>query len=120
MTIGAPGWIYFPMRHTRFERSGGAVRHFVEFFAWVPRSSTPFVPTGDVPWTLLWMPFEVVGSDVFMIGTGNPLATSDADEPPPVPVHNIARLRMNAEGEIEWTIAGASPQRGISRPIDPR
>jgi hypothetical protein len=116
MTMGGPGWVYLPTRHTRIETSRSTeVRHFIEFFVWIPRSSRydPLI-ANNAAWTLQWMLCEVVGMEFVALAAGAPLATSEGDQPSIRPeVHDLARIRMNAAGEVEWIAQGAFPSRGV-------
>lgn len=114
MTMGGPGWVYLPTRHTPLEVSHPVAvrRHFIEFFTWMP----PFL---DQPWSLVWSVYEVVGGEALPVhGQGNlvttVLATIAAAQPPAsFAVEDVARIRVNADGEAEWVVSGANPRSAV-------
>ena len=113
MLAGGVGWTFLPVRHVELAacRPSGAVRHFIEFFAWSPDE------TSDQPgWKLGWMVFEVVGAELLAVTSEPNLLTSPS--PPPAAALNvdrIAQVRCAENGEAEWTIL-TSPARSAVIP----
>jgi hypothetical protein len=106
MTMGGPGWMFLPIRHTQLDvsRPVAVRRHFIEFFMWVPY-------VDQAGWTLWWSAYEVVGADAVW-ARGDGILTA-AHTPPSVAVGDVARIRVNADGEAEWVVLGANPRSGL-------
>ena len=107
MTIGGLGFVYLPARHTQLDvsRPVATRRHFIEFFTWIPFPGQP--------WMLVWSLYEVVGADTLAVSgqSGLIVLTTVAAAQPPASfaVEEMARIRMNADGEAEWVVSGANP-----------
>ena len=86
-----------------------ARRHFLEVFLWMPRMDA------DQGWALTWYVGEVVGLDIKGVPIDARNATlAVADQPQPsIDVHKLARLSINANGEVEWIIDGREPGRRV-------
>lgn len=115
MTIGGPGVVFLPTRHTQVDvyRPVTVRRHFIEFFTWIP----PFL---DQPWSLVWSVYEVAGAEAIAVrGEGGVLVTSvlttiaAAQPPASFAVEDVARIRVNTDGEAEWVVSGANPRSRV-------
>lgn len=105
-----PGDVFQSIEHTRLDvPHSSARRHFLEVFLWMPRMDA------DQGWALIWYVSEVVGLDIRSVPIDARNATlAVADQPQPsIEVHKLARLSINANGEVEWIIDGREPGRGI-------
>jgi hypothetical protein len=114
MLVGGVGWTFLPVRHVELAacRPAGAVRHFIEFFAWSPDE------TSDQPaWKLGWMVFEIVGADLLAV-TSEPNLLASSSPPPAgaLDVDRIAQVRCAENGEAEWAIL-TSPARSAVIPM---
>jgi hypothetical protein len=102
---------FLPVEHSELT-AGPALstrRHFIEFFIWLP--SQPNL-TGQT-WTLMWRVFEVVRNDLVGV-TSAPLLTVSAAQPPTdssIDVHEMARVRVNEQGHVEWAVLKGPNQR---------
>jgi hypothetical protein len=109
--LGGPGWVFLPARHTQFDVTVPVTtrRHFVEFFFWAPAS------VADRPaWALHWWIHEVKGVEVFTVDSGGVIATVEGTRPPAAfAIDDIAALRLNADGQVEWIVPGPNPRGGI-------
>jgi hypothetical protein len=113
MTMGGVGFVYLPIRHTWLDvsRPVAARRHFIEFFTWIPFPGQP--------WSLVWSVYEVVGSHTNAVeGQGGfittVVATVAAPQPPaPFAVEDVARIRVTADGEVEWLVSGPNALSGV-------
>jgi len=108
--LSGAGWVFLSTRYTQVDvvRPVETRRHFIEYFAWLPpRSSQP-------RWTLVWLPYEIVGLDVSAIMRGGiDVATAAQPSTDPALADRI-RIRVNSEGEAEWTTdEQPSPRGGI-------
>jgi hypothetical protein len=108
---GGPGWQFLPTRHTPLDVSKPIAtrRHFIEFFVWIPdKASDPPV------WRLQRSLFEVVGLEfVHVLGDGR-LATIAAATPSTSSDDRVlARLQVNADGEVEEVVSGESPRTRV-------
>ncbi len=113
--LSGAGWVFLSTRHTPVEvtRPVETRRHFIEYFVWIPpRSSQP-------AWTLAWLPYEIVGLDISAVMHGG-VAVASATQPSTDPAFaERIHIRVNSEGEAEWTTdekpasrGGAIPMRG--------
>jgi hypothetical protein len=104
-----PGVVFPSIEHTRLEIPETSVRrHFLQVFLWMPRMDA------DEGWALIWYVGEVVGLDVKGVPIGVQQATLVlADQPASIDVHKLARLAVNADGDVEWIITGLQPGRGV-------
>jgi hypothetical protein len=112
VTSGLPGAVPLPVQYTPLEVSQPmrARRHFIQSFIWVPDD-----PVKPWAWSLGWALGEVVGAEFHMITGERSLVVVSAPEPPaPYDVASLAHVRVNADGEAEWIIAGsANPRRAV-------
>jgi hypothetical protein len=110
--IVPPGAVLLPIRHTPLvvTRPIGARRDFFQWFHWTPdRNVNPS------SWTLAWTLCEVAGDGwVGFAGETNLLVVNGPTPPASFDVSNLVRLRVSANGEAEFTIAGgASPRTEV-------
>jgi hypothetical protein len=119
MTGGLPGMVPRPIRYTPLDvtRPVPARRHFIQFFIWVPD-----VPGKPSSWSLGWSLSEVVGGQYVPItGERSLVIVIGAEPPATVDEVSLAQVRVNANGEAEWVIAGSSnPRSGIVPWKEPR
>lgn len=111
MTLGGPGWVNLPIRHSYADvtRPTETRRHFVEFFVWIP-----FRELERPTWRLFWFIYEVVGVEAFQVTLGpSLLIASDQQPSATVSIDNIARIRVNANGEAEQVVGGDRPRTSI-------
>jgi hypothetical protein len=110
--IVPPGAVLLPIRHTPLvvTRPIGARRDFFQWFHW-----TPDRKVNPSSWTLAWTLCEVAGDGwVGFAGETNLLVVNGPTPPASFDVSNLVRLRVNANGEAEFTIAsGASPRTEV-------
>ena len=107
MTGLLPGAVSMPMRYTPLDVSRPVVvrRHFLQWFVWVPD-----VPAAPSTWSLGWILHEVVGGQFTIITGERSLAIVAGAEPPAsYDAARLAHVRVNADGEAEWVIAGSTP-----------
>lgn len=110
VSFEGPGDIFQSIEHTRLDvLQTAARRHFLQVFLWMPRMDD------DRGWALIWYVAEIVGLDVKSVSIGSQHATLVvADEPQAaIDVHKLARLEINAGGEVEWIVTGREPGRGV-------
>ncbi len=113
MMLLPPGIAFLPTRYTplNITRPTAARRPFFQWFAWMP--DTTVNPSS---WTLRWTLSEAVSdrwspltSEVLTVVKGAGRPTSD--------VSKFVRLRVNANGEAEFTITGdATPRTEVIPP----
>jgi hypothetical protein len=119
MTGLLPGAVSMPMRYTPLDvsRPVAVRRHFLQWFVWVPD-----VPAAPSTWSLGWILHEVVGGQFTTITGERSLAIVSAAEPPAsYDLARLAHVRVNADGEAEWVIAGSTNPRSAVVPWkDPR
>lgn len=111
--LGGPGWVTLPIRHSFADvtRPTKTRRHFVEFFMWVPVREL-----GQPSWRLQWFIYEVVGVEAFEVALGPSLLLESDQQPSSrVAIDDIARIRVNANGEAEQVIGGDNPRTSIIR-----
>jgi hypothetical protein len=98
---------YTPLDVTR---PAGTRRHFLQWFQWMPDASA-----NPLSWTLSWALSEVVGDEWIMITFDKSLAVSKGPTTlESQDLTNLVRLRVNANGEAEFTIpGGASPRTEV-------
>lgn len=111
MTMGGLGWVFLPIRHTQLDVSRPVMvrRHFIEFFIWMPATVSD-----QALWTLWWSVFEVVGADTLAVPGEGMLTTITAAQPPTsFAIEDVARIRVNADGEAEWVVLGANFRGGV-------
>lgn len=94
---------YTPLEVTRPHRTR---RHFFQWFYW---TREPALPSS---WTLGWTLSEVVHDRWVVITSEKSLLVAQSSAPlTPAELGNLVRLRVNANGEAEFSIAaGASPR----------
>jgi hypothetical protein len=118
-TGGLPGMVPRPIRYTPLDviRPVAARRHFIQFFIWLPDA-----PGRPSSWSLGWSLSEVVGGQYVPITGERSLVTVMGAQPPvTVDEAGLALVRVNANGEAEWVIAGSTnPRSGIVPWKDPR
>jgi len=110
-TLGGPGWVNLPIRYSYADvtRPTETRRHFVELFMWVPSREL-----GQPTWRLAWFIYEVVGVEAFEVALGpSVIIESDQQPSPNVAIDNIARIRVNANGEAEQVIGGDNPRTSV-------
>lgn len=116
--LGGPGLVFLPIRHTQLEvsRPAPARRDFIEFFLWVPH------PVSDrSEWALRWIVYEIVGAETLMVALDGALANVRAAQPPVSAAdEEMARLRVNANGEAEWVVLGTNPRTAVIPPAGSR
>jgi hypothetical protein len=118
LTIGGPGGAFLPARHTPLDVSRPVPirRHFIEFFVWMPQTVSD-----QRSWSLWWAAKEIVGTETLDVPGAGILVTLTATQPPlSVTVEDIARIRVNAEGEAEWAVSGPNPHGGVIPYTGPR
>lgn len=107
MMLLPPGIAFLPIEYTPLNvtRPTAARRHFFQWFVWMP--DTTVSPSS---WTLRWTLSEVVGDgwyplihEVLAVVKGATRPTSDPSK--------LVRLRVNANGEAEFTITGDGTPR---------
>jgi len=111
MPMGGVGWVFLPIRYTQLDvtRPVAARRHFIEFFFWMPIDSLE-----PAKWALLWSAYEVVGAETRAVSDVGTLAIITAAEPPAsLGIEDAARIRVNAEGDVEWAVSGAHARDGV-------
>jgi hypothetical protein len=105
-----PGGVFSSIEHTTLEvPQTSARRHFLEVFFWTPRLDA------DSGWALMWYVGEIVGLDIKGVPISGQQATlALADQPQAsIDARKLVRLAVNVDGEVEWTITGLQPGRGI-------
>ena len=104
-----PGAVGLPIQHTTLAVSKpiAARRHFFRWFYWMPDTTA-----NPASWTLGWTLSEVAGDRwIWLAGENNLLVVNGPTPPASYDVSNLVRLRVNADGEAEFTIAsGTSPR----------
>lgn len=104
-----PGAAFLPIQYTPLAvtRPSVARRHFFQWLGWMP--DTTVNPSS---WTLVWQLSEVVGDQWILIAHEKSLVVVNGSRPPASnDVMNLVRLRVNANGEAEFTIAGGNEPR---------
>jgi hypothetical protein len=102
------GAVSLPIQYTPLDVTRPAVarRHFFEWFIWTPDTSAR--PSA---WKLLWALSEVV-EDQWILVTYETLSVVDgATRPASTDVSKLVRLRVNANGEAEFSIVGGNSPR---------
>jgi hypothetical protein len=109
--LGGAGWVFLPFRHTTIDmpRSGAVKRHFIEMPWWMPDA-----PAAPSSWTLMWVVVEIVGLEGRMIA-GHPAVAIVPGAVPPtaVDLDSMARLQVNAAGDVERYVA-SGPNTGVT------
>lgn len=114
-----PGWVPLPWRHTPVDvtRPVPGRRHFFQMYGW-------WRNPGDSPslWRLGWLLGEVVGGDFVTVKMDPGITTAtDARPPMAVDVDRLARVLVNAAGDVEWNIgSGETLRRGAVPARDPK
>lgn len=114
-----PGWVPLPWRYTPVDvtRPAPGRRHFLQMYAWWrnPQDS-PSV------WRLGWLLGEAVDGDFVTVKMDPSLTTATGARPPmAVDVDSLARVLVNAAGDVEWNIgSGDALRRGIVPMRDPK
>jgi len=104
-----PEAIVLPIRYTplNVSRPVSLRRHFLQFFQWTPDESA-----NPSSWTLTWALSEVVGDQWLMITYEASLAVVNGPGRPDArDMSNFVRLRVNANGEAEFSITGGTRPR---------
>lgn len=100
---------FLPIQYTPLDvtRPVAARRHFFQWFTWTPDETAD--PSS---WTLGWQLFEVAGEHLlFFTGEGNLAVVTARAWPASYDVTSLVQLRVNANGEAEFTIRGGSSPR---------
>jgi hypothetical protein len=96
--------VCLPFQYTTLDvtRPVATRRHFFQWFGWRPdRSPNP------ASWTLGWILSEVVGDRWITITGEKSLVVVNGPAPPAsYRLANLVRLRVDASGEAEFSIAG--------------
>jgi hypothetical protein len=106
--------VFLPIRHTQLEVSNpvAARRDFIEFLFWVPHQAAD-----RAEWGLRWSVYEIVGAEALMVTVDGLLANVMAARPPASATYEeMARLRVNQDGEAEWVVLGTNPRTGVIPP----
>ena len=103
------GAVYLPILHTQLDVTRPIVtrRHFFQWFGWVPH------PAGNPSsWSLQWMLSEVVGDQwLYSASETSLVVVNGPTRPAAYDVTSLVRLRVNANGEAEFTIVAGSSSR---------
>ena len=103
------GAVYLPIQHTQLDVTRPIVtrRHFFQWFGWIPH------PAGNPSsWSLQWMLSEVVGDQLLYSASETSLVVVNGPtRPAAYDVTSLVRLRVNANGEAEFTIVAGSSSR---------
>lgn len=115
ITLSLPSeGIFLPIQYTPLDvrRPKETRRHFFQWFYWRPEPAV-----NPSSWTLSSTLSEVVGGRWIVITFEKNLLAADGPTPPTSrEVAKLVRLRVNANGEAEFSIpAGASPRTEIIR-----
>lgn len=109
-TLALPvGAAFLPIQYTPLSvtRPIEARRHFFQWFAWMP--DTTVNPSS---WTLGWSLSEVVGDRwIWIAGEKSLVVVTGTTRPASYNVTDLVGLRLNANGEAEFTIVGGSSPR---------
>jgi hypothetical protein len=104
-----PGATFLPIQHTPLAvtRPLSARREFFQFFHW-----TPDTTVNPPSWTLGWWLSEVAGDLwIGIAGEENLLVVKGATPPALPDLARFVQLRVNANGEAEFTILGGPSPR---------
>jgi hypothetical protein len=104
-----PGATFLPIQHTPLAvtRPLSARREFFQWFHWTPDTSV-----NPSSWTLGWWLSEVAGDLWIGIAGEENLLVVKGSTPPALPdLARFVRLRVNANGEAEFTILGGPSPR---------
>ncbi len=103
----APGIAFLPIEYTPLNvtRPTAARRHFFQWFAWMPDTTA-----NPSSWALRWTLSEVVGDGWHPL-THEVLAVVNGATRPTADASKLVRLRVNANGEAEFTITGDGTPR---------
>lgn len=119
MTGLGPGMVALPTRYTPLEvtRPAAGRRHFFQTFVWWHER-----PDQRETWTLGWMLSEVLGSEYLPVTGDRSVAAATGAEPPATfDVDAVARVFVNAAGDVEWTVgSGGQQRRGLVPPRAPK
>jgi hypothetical protein len=113
-TGGLPGMVSLPIRHIALDvsRPVAVRRHFIQWSGWMPDA-----PAKPSSWSLGWMVSEVVGGEfVTVVGDRSLVIVAGARPPAAFDVAALAHVRVNANGEAEWVIAGGTNPRSAVIP----
>jgi hypothetical protein len=102
-----PGIAFLPTEYTPLNvtRPTAARRHFFQWLAWMP--DTTVNPSS---WTLQWTLSEVVGDGWYVLAHEDLTIVKGATRPT-ADASKLVRLRVNANGEAEFTITGDGTPR---------
>ncbi len=107
-----PGAAFLPIRHTPLAvtRPLGVRREFFQMFHWMPDAVA-----NPSSWTLGWWLGEVAGDLWIGLAGEENLLVAKGPTPPALPdLARLVQLRVNANGEAEFTIlAGTSPRTEV-------
>ena len=109
LQILPPGAAFLPIRHTPLAvtRPLSARREFFQFFHW-----TPDTTVNPSSWTLGWWLGEVAGDLWIGFAGEENLLVVKGSTPPALPdLARLVQLRVNANGEAEFTILGGPSPR---------
>ena len=101
--------IVLPIQYTplNVSRPVSLQRHFLQFFQWMPDESA-----NPSSWTLTWALSEVVGDEWLLVTYEASLAVVNGPGRPDArDTGNFVRLRVNANGEAEFSITGGNRPR---------
>ena len=104
-----PEAIVLPIQYTplNITRPVSLRRHFLQFFQWMPDESP-----NPSSWTLTWALSEVGGDQWLMITYEASLAVVNGPGRPDArDMSNLVRLRVNANGEAQFSITGGTRPR---------
>lgn len=109
-TLGGPGWVNLPIRYSYADvtRPTETRRHFVELFMWVPSREL-----GQPTWRLLWFIYEVVGVEALEVALGPSVIIASDQPSATVVIDNIARIRVNPNGEAEQVVVGDNARTSV-------
>jgi len=83
-------------------------RHFLQWFQWMPDVASPS------SWTLTWALSEVVGEQWLLVTFEKSLAAvKGPTRPESYETTSLVQLRVNENGEAEFTIPGPSPRTEV-------
>jgi len=84
-------------------------RHFLQWFQWMPD-----VPGNPSSWSLTWALSEVVDEQWLLVTFEKSLAAVKGPaRPESYETTNMVQLRVNANGEAEFTVSGVSPRTEV-------
>jgi hypothetical protein len=100
--------VYLPIQYIPLTvtRPAPATRHFLQSFMWQRDPAER-----PLSWKLYWALTEVIEDQIILNASEVLMVVSGGAGPPSQDVSNLARIRVNANGEAEFTItAGRAPR----------